>query len=125
MAARFSHSVVVTEVPMAPAVMRMKLDTPEADATRSGPMPDMVIVTNGMKKNAIATPCTRVGSMMVMKSAWVLKRDRIHSTSANTRKATVTNLRGSTLVMFLPTTGDSTSASRPTGAVAMPAWVAV
>ena len=74
---------------MAPAVMRTKLVRPEAAGMRSGARPDSVIVTSGMKKNAIATPWMMVGIMMVAKSACVLKCERIHSTSANTRKAKV------------------------------------
>ncbi len=105
--------------------MRMKFDSPEAAGMRSGAMPDSVIVTSGMKKNAIATPWMMVGTMMVAKSAWVLKLERIHSTSANTRKASVAKRRGSTLAMFLPTRGDSTMASSPTGAITSPACVAV
>ncbi len=66
-----------------------------------------------------------VGIMMVQKSACVLKCERIQSTSANVRKAKVAILRGSTLPMFLPTMGENTSAIRPTGAMIMPACVAV
>ena len=74
---------------MAPAVMRAKFDRPEAAGMRSGGRPDSVMVTSGMKKKAIATPWITVGIMMVVKSAWVLKCERIHSTSANTRKEKV------------------------------------
>src|SRR5450830_471072 len=123
--ARFSQTVVEIEVPNAPAVMRAKLDKPEAAGMRSGVMPDRVMVTSGMKKNGMATPCTMVGTMMVAKSAWVLKLERIHSTSANTANAKVAKYRGSNLAMFLPTHGDSTRAMSPTGAITMPAWVAV
>ena len=62
---------------------------------------------------------------MVVKSACVLKLERIHSTSANTTKAKAAIRRGSNLVMFLPTSGDSTKASKPTGAITIPACVAV
>lgn len=110
---------------MAPAVMRMKFDSPEADGMRAGAISDSVIVTSGMKKNAMAMPWMIVGTMIVVRSAWVLNRERIHSTSANTRNAKVAKRRGSTLAMFLPTTGDSTSASSPTGASTSPACVAV
>ena len=41
-----------------------------------------MIACSGMKKNAIAAPCSTVGIRMVLKSAWVLKCERIHSTSA-------------------------------------------
>ena len=41
-------------------------------------MPDSVSETNGMKKNAMATPCITVGIINVDKSAWVLKCERIH-----------------------------------------------
>ena len=43
----------------------------------------------------------------------------------NPMKETVASLRGSILWTFLPTIGDSTMARMPTGAVAMPAQVAV
>ena len=77
------------EVPIAPAVMRTKLLRPEAAGMRSGVRPERVIASSGMKKNAIATPWITVGIRIVRKSACVLKCERIHSTSANTRKATV------------------------------------
>lgn len=83
------------------------------------------MLISGMKKNATATPCTSVGSRMVHSSACVVKRERIHSTSANTRKAKVVSRRGSTLPSMRPTKGESTMASSPTGASAMPAAVAV
>ena len=54
--ARSSQTVVTIDVPMAPAVIRKKLDKPEAAGIRSGVSPDNVIVTSGIKKNAIATP---------------------------------------------------------------------
>ncbi|MNT22322.1 hypothetical protein D3C72_1577030 [compost metagenome] len=88
-AARLSHSVVAIEVPMAPAVMRRKFDSPDAAGMRSGVRPDSVMVTSGMKKNAIAMPWMIVGMMIVTKSACVLKFERIHSTSANTRNEKV------------------------------------
>ncbi len=112
-------------MPKAPAVIRAKLVSPEAAGMRSGDRPDSVMVTSGMKKNAIAMPWITVGIMSVVKSACVLKRDRIHSTSANTRKANVAKRRGSTRVMVLPTIGDRMMANRPTGARIMPASVAV
>ena len=72
---------------MAPAVMRVKLDRPEAAGMRCGGRPDSVIVTSGMKKHAIATPWISVGIMMVMKSVWMVNSERIHSTTPNTMKA--------------------------------------
>ncbi|MCY1314078.1 hypothetical protein D9M69_702790 [compost metagenome] len=74
---------------MAPAVMRRKFDSPDAAGMRSGVRPDSVMVTSGMKKNAIAMPWMIVGMMIVTKSACVLKFERIHSTSANTRNEKV------------------------------------
>ena len=62
---------------------------------------------------------------MVPTSAWVLKPERIHSTSANTTKENAANFRGSNLDRFLPTSGDSSSAKIPTGASTLPASVAV
>ncbi len=123
--ARFSHAVVKIEVPIAPAVMRTKLLRPAAAGMRSGVSPEKMIACSGMKKNAIAAPCTIVGISTVMKSACTLKRERIQSTSAKPRKATVASRRGSIRLTFLPTHGDSTIASTPTGASAMPAQVAV
>ena len=78
---------------------------------------------SGMKKNAMAMPCTTVGSMMVPKSAWVLKCERINSTTANTTKAKLASQRGSTRLTFLPTIGDRMMANRPTGASNMPASI--
>ncbi len=54
--ARRSHSVVEIDVPMAPAVMRMKLDRPEAEGMRSGVISDSVIVTSGMRRTPWRCP---------------------------------------------------------------------
>ena len=54
--ARRSHSVVVIEVPNAPAVMRAKFETPDADGTRSAGSPWNVIDTIAMKKVAMPMP---------------------------------------------------------------------
>src|SRR5437773_5695603 len=121
MAARSCQRVVAIEVPNEPAVMRTKLDRPEAAGILSGEMPDSVMVTSGMKKKAMATPWMMVGIRMVLKSAWVLKLERIHSTSANTRKANAAKRRESTLAMFLTTTGDSSKDMATTGAINMTA----
>ncbi|MOA56342.1 hypothetical protein D3C78_1803030 [compost metagenome] len=92
---------------------------------RSGGRPASVSVVSGMKKNAIAPPCSRVGIRMWMKSVSVVKCERSHSTSANTMNAPVAILRGSHCPTFLPTSGVSKMAKMPTGASAMPAEVAV
>jgi hypothetical protein len=73
--------VVKIEVPIAPAVMRAKLLRPAAAGIRSGGSPEKITACSGMKKNAIAAPCSTVGRRMVSKSAWVLKCERIQSTS--------------------------------------------
>ena len=124
-AARSCQSVMVIEVPKAPPTIRMKLDKPEAEAICAGGMPPSVMLLKGIKKNATATPCTMVGTMMVKKSACVLKCARISSTSANITKANVASMRGSVFCTFLPTMGESKMANKPTGASSMPAWVEV
>ena len=125
MVARSSHSVVATDAPKAPAVMRMKFSMPDADAVRSTGIPDKARLNSGMKKKPMAAPWIRVGSRMVAKSASVLNSERIHSTNANTEKPSVAKARGSTRLMFLPTHGVTTNANRPTGAIAKPARVGV
>ena len=125
MAARLSHSVVTIDVPMAPAVMRVKLLKPAAEGMRAGSMPASVSVVSGMKNAAMAAPCSKVGTKMCAMSVCVVNCDRIHSTAANPMKATVAMRRGSQTAIFLPTTGVSKIASSPTGASAMPADVAV
>ncbi len=62
------------EVPKAPAVMRAKFDRPEAAGIICGPRPESVSVTSGMKKKAMAIPCTTVGMSRVSTSTLVLKR---------------------------------------------------
>ena len=88
-------------------------------------MPASVSVVSGMKNMAMAAPCIRVGIRMCTKSVCVVKCERIHSTSAKPRKAPVAMRRASHTMTFLPITGVSKIASRPTGASAMPAVVAV
>ena len=78
-----------------------------------------------MKKKAMAPPWIRVGTRMCMKSVWVVNCERIQSTTAKTMKAAVAMRRGSQMPTFLPTSGVSRMANRPTGASAMPAAVAV
>src|ERR1035437_5410233 len=113
------------EVPKAPAVMRAKLDKPEAAGMRSGGRSDMISVMRGTKKKAIATPWMMVGISKVETSACVLNCERIQSTRAKVTKAMVERTRGSTRWTFLPTMGVQTMASRPTGARTKPAQVAV
>ena len=43
-------------MPNEPARMRTKFDRPDAAGMRPGLMLESVVVTNGIKKNAIATP---------------------------------------------------------------------
>src|SRR5665213_3693246 len=109
--ARFSHAVVKIEVPIAPAVMRTKLLRPAAAGSLSGVRPEKMIACSGMKKKAIAAPCSTVGIRIVLTSTWTLKRERIQSTRPKPRKATVASLRGSILLTFLPTQGDRMIAS--------------
>src|SRR3982751_348011 len=102
-AARDSHKVVASEAPTAPAVMRTKLDNPEAAAMRSGGSPDRISDTSGVKKKAIAMPWITVGTRIVMKSASVLNHERIHNTMAKVAKATVDRRRGSVVPILRPT----------------------
>ena len=53
---RCVHRVVVIEVPIDPASVRVKFDRLDAAAMRSGGRPDSVMVVNGMKKQAMAKP---------------------------------------------------------------------
>ena len=92
---------------------------------RSGGSPERVIVVSGMKKKAMAPPWISVGIRIWRKSVSTVNCARIHSTMANTMKASVAILRGSQTLTLRPTTGVSTMASRPTGASAMPAAVEV
>ncbi|MNT33487.1 hypothetical protein D3C72_1694170 [compost metagenome] len=92
---------------------------------RSGAMPDSVSVVSGIKKNAMAAPCSRVGIRMWMKSVCTVNCERIHNTAPNTMNAPVAMRRGSHWPTFLPTSGVSKMANTPTGASAMPAEVAV
>ena len=125
MAARLSHTVVAIEVPMAPAVMRVKLLRPAADGIRSGGMPAKVSVVKGMKNMAMAAPCSTVGIRMWARSVCTVNCERIHSTTAKPKKAMVAMRRGSQTVTFLPIKGVSKIAKMPTGARASPALVAV
>lgn len=50
------HRVVVIEVPIEPARVRVKFDRLDAAASRSGGRPERVMVVNGMKKQATAKP---------------------------------------------------------------------
>src|SRR5438132_14098624 len=78
--ARRSHNVVVIEVPKAPAVMRAKLNSPEAAGMRSGANPDSEIETSGMKNADIAAPWITVGSIRVVKVASEMDSGRLDST---------------------------------------------
>ena len=117
--------MVEIDVPIAPAVIRTKLDRPAAAAIRSGVMPDSVSVVSGMKKKASAPPCRMVGTMMAARSVSVVNLERMNSTIANTTNAKLAIARGSHVDTLRPTTGDSRIASTPTGASAKPAAVAV
>src|SRR6185503_6483747 len=120
-----SHIVVAIDVPNDPAVIRAKLNSPDAAGNRWGERQERLKLTSGMKNTATAAPCNIVGTIRVRKSASVLNCERMYSTMAKIANDTVANTRGSTLVMFLPTSGESRIASSPTGASTMPANVAV
>ena len=51
--ARRSHNVVKIDVPNEPAVMRAKLNRPDAAGMRSGDSPERLSVTSGMKNSAM------------------------------------------------------------------------
>ena len=53
---RFVHRVVVIDVPMEPASVRVKFDRLDAAARRSGGRPESVMVVSGIKKHATAKP---------------------------------------------------------------------
>ncbi|MNO07999.1 hypothetical protein D3C81_2304350 [compost metagenome] len=55
-ASRLVQSVVVIDVPIEPARVRVKFDKLDAAAMRSGGKPERVIVVNGIKKQATAKP---------------------------------------------------------------------
>ena len=63
--------------------------------------------------------------MMVAMSVCGVKPERIHITTAKTTKPAVVIQRGSHCATLRPASGDSRMASTPTGASAIPAWVAV
>ncbi|CAJ8015527.1 Uncharacterised protein [Burkholderia pseudomallei] len=48
---------------MPPHMIRTKFDRPDAAGIRWPGRPDSVIDTSGMKKPAIAIPCTKVGAI--------------------------------------------------------------
>ncbi len=57
-ASRRSHAVVVIDAAKLPAVMRAKLEMPDAEGMRSAGIPSSEIVIIARKKVLIATPCT-------------------------------------------------------------------
>jgi len=85
----------------------------------------MIQMAAGTKKKAMPKPWMRVGIISVPMSACVLKRERIHNTSAKVMNEIVASTRGSARCTFLPTMGVMMIASRPTGARMKPAQVAV
>ncbi len=78
-----------------------------------------------MKKQGIASPITKRGTIRVENEAELSKVENQYAVPANTRNAKVTTARRSSLCMFLPRIGAIRNASTPTGAVASPAHVAV
>src|SRR5262245_59210212 len=91
--ARLSHSVVAIEVANAPAVMRMKLLRPDAEAIWSCLSPDRARVTSGMKKHDTAAPWMRVGMITVRTSTCEVKLPRIAATTAKMSSAAVAKIR--------------------------------
>ena len=88
-AARLSQSVVALEVATAPAMMRRKLFSPEPAAIWSCRRPPSARLTSGMKKHDTAAPWMMVGTTSVQRSISVLKRERIHATTAKMRSEAV------------------------------------
>ena len=60
--------VVVIEVPIEPASVRVKFDRLDAAASLSGGKPDSVMVVNGIKKQATAKPWINWGHADAPKS---------------------------------------------------------
>ena len=65
---RLVHMVVVIDVPIDPASVRVKLERLDAAASRSGGKPDSVMVVSGIKKQATANPWINCGQADAPKS---------------------------------------------------------
>ncbi len=106
-------------------MVRTKLLRPEAEASSSGRTPDSMIWFRGRKKNASPKPCQNRGSANWLKLAVSFRVATQNTLAPNTQKATLAAKRRFMRFMLRPTRGDASSASRPTGATANPAQVAV
>ena len=112
-------------MPIAPDSVRRKFDSPDALASRSSEMLDSVIVVIGTKKHATPIPCTSRGRITWLNGTSSVNVEFQIDTPANTMNAKLATIRRSSRCMLRPISGDSTSASSPTGAVARPALPAV
>ena len=79
--ARRSQNVVAIEVPNDPAVIRAKLNSPDAAGIRPGDSPDRMQRDQRNEKHRHRAPCRIVGIISVRKSASVLKCERMYSTT--------------------------------------------
>ncbi|MNK83499.1 hypothetical protein D3C87_1033140 [compost metagenome] len=110
---------------MPPNVIRTKFDSPDAAGIFSGGWPDRMIDVSGMKNSAIAAPWISVGIISVRVSTPVVNPARMKLTMPKVMNAPVATQRASTLGRMRPMIGDRMIAKMPTGAMTMPASVAV
>src|ERR1700736_1892108 len=110
---------------MLPDMVRTKLLKPDAEAKSRGGTPESIIWLSGRKKNATPNPCWKRGVANCAKLADSFKVEVQNTAPPNTQNAKLAAKRRFRRFMFLPTRGAAIKASRPTGATASPAQVAV
>ena len=124
-ASRFSHRVMATDEPTAPASTRVKFDRLLALAMRLPSMPANVMAESGRKNVPMAKPRKNCGSTMPQKSICAVSSERHQKQTAYITKLNVTTQRISSRLPSLPMMGASSTGIMPTGATASPDQVAV
>ena len=124
-ASRFSHRVMATDEPTAPASTRVKFDRLLALAMRLPSMPANVMAESGRKNVPMAKPRKNCGSTMPQKSICAVSSERHQKQTAYITKLNVTTQRISSRLPSLPMMGASSTGMMPTGATASPDQVAV
>src|SRR6185437_6704716 len=108
-----------------PAVMRAKLERPEASGMRAGGTPSSRMVIMARKNVAMAIPWTAKGTMKSKNEAWSVRPARRKNETAKAIKAALAISRASIRDIIWALSGVSRIAITPGGAATRPAQVAV
>ncbi|MCY1440035.1 hypothetical protein D9M71_562920 [compost metagenome] len=116
---------MVNEAAKLPPRVRRKVASPEPSAIWCGGRSESRMLKVGMKNSATPMPMNSCTRAICWKSTSLVNPARMKQLVPIARNASPANKRRSNLCAYLPTNGDISTGSKPIGATASPAQVAV